>query len=111
MNPIVSELFKVFVKEIAAAVADHLKADSKDTQPSITTDRTESTFKPECSVERSEAEWRADCLKIISDIAPTHGPQLRKLFPQFDGAKRLPEVKAADLPALLAELVMLKDAE
>lgn len=111
MNPIVTDFMKFLAREIAAQVAHHLAA----LGPAVTTAQAEEiakadTFKADVTAERSESEWRADCLAIINEIAPTCGPQLRALFPKFDGAKRLPEVKAADLPALLAELVMLKDA-
>ena len=110
MNPIVSDFLGALVKEIARQVAEHITANSTTPAPGAEDIGKAATFKPDVVAERSEAEWRADCLAVINEIAPTHGPQLRKLFADFN-AKRLPELAAEVLPAFLAELVALKDAD
>lgn len=115
MNPVVTEFIKLAAKLIAAEVANHLgeirkpgeaAAEAAGAPVGSASDK----FTPDVTTERPEADWRADCLAIINVLAPTHGRQLRALLAKFDGAKKLSEIKAADLPAVLAELAGLQNA-
>lgn len=115
MNPIITEFLKLFAREVASEVVKHITkekpaAAAEAVAPAAGSKTTADLFKPEITADRSENEWRADCLAIINLLAPTHGRQLRALLAKFDGAKRLGDIKADALPALLAELAALKDA-
>lgn len=108
MNPIITEFLKFFAREVAGEVVKHI---TQETRPAAAEAVAPAeVFKPDVTADRSENEWRADCLAIINLLAPTHGRQLRALLAKFDGAKRLSDIKADALPALLAELAALKDA-
>lgn len=114
MNPIITEFLKFFAREVAGEVVKHITQETRPAAeavaPAAGSKTTADLFKPEITADRSETEWRADCLAIINLLAPTHGRQLRALLAKFDGAKRLGDIKADALPALLAELAALKDA-
>lgn len=117
MSPIVSEFIKFLAREIAGEVAKQVGAAVKPAKtkkekpkddPSL--QESQPVMHTEVNADRSDEEWRADCLAIINLLAPTHGRELRALLGKFD-AKRLSEVAAAALPSLLAELAVLKDGK
>lgn len=118
MNLIIKEFLSLFAREVAHEVAKLIKGGPKPApgaedigKAAPEPVKAAEVFKPDITADRSESEWRADCLEIINLLAPTHGRKLRELLAKFGGAKRLSEVQAVDLPALLAELAGLKDAE
>ena len=109
LDPVISKFIKLVATMIAEEVTKHLGEVRKPGEAAAAVQPAPEVFVAEVVAERSEEEWKADCLAIINQIAPTHGPQLRKLFLSF-GAKRLPDLTPDQLPALMAELVSLRDA-
>ncbi|WP_225760245.1 hypothetical protein [Leclercia sp. Marseille-Q4284] len=107
MNELFKELTKLFAREVALQLADMVVKTKAPGAEDV--GKSAEVFKPDVTAERSEDEWRADCLAIINLLAPTHGKELRALLAKFDGAKRLSDVAADGLPSLLAELASLKD--
>jgi hypothetical protein len=103
MTPIITELFGTLVKAIASEVIDHLNKNGTNSTPAPEPEQ----VKP-APVETT-GDLRADCLTIINQLAPTHGKQLRAMLPAH-GGKRLGEIVDEALPALLADLVALRDA-
>ena len=120
MNPIVTEFVKFLAREIAGEVAKHVSdavtakpakpAKTKKEKAEASLQESEAVMHVDVAADRSDDEWRADCLGIINLLAPTHGRELRALLGKFD-AKRLSEVTAAALPSLLSELAILKDGK
>lgn len=53
---------------------------------------------------------KGECLAIINQLAPDHGPQIRAMFAEF-GIKRLSEAGDQLLPAIFERLKGLKDAK
>lgn len=105
-SPLFAELLKVFVTQVADAVAERITNQSPAAAP-----KPDTLFKPEVTADRSPEEWRADCLAIVHALAPNHGPELRALFNQYNGAGRLKDIGDEHMPAILTELVSLRDAK
>lgn len=106
MTPLVTEFFKLFAREVATVVVEHLNANTSAGDENGEADKTPA---PVVTVAQTPEELRADCLAIINLLAPTHGKQLRAILATFE-AKRLGEVKDESLSVLLAGLEALKNA-
>ncbi|MCS5736755.1 hypothetical protein [Herbiconiux daphne] len=93
------DIWEKLIEELADKVAERIQAKNNDIGP----------IQLETVVDRPDEDWRADCLAVINQLAPTHGRQIRALLAKFDGAKRLSEVPAVSLPVLLTELALLNE--
>ena len=110
MSDLFKDLAKLFAREVAVHVVDMLtsaKPGAEDIGKAATAKATPTPVALPAG-DRSEAEWRDDCLAIINQLAPTHGKQLRALLADFDNAKRLSDVKHDGLPLLFERLTGLQ---